>query len=39
VLATPEQERVIRLVLVGVTWDGANLDIQFGLPGLAEETA
>ncbi len=35
VLATPEQERVIRLVLDRVTWDGENLDIQFALPGLA----
>ena len=38
VLATPERERVIRLVLDRVTYDGrdGSLDLTFALPGLAE---
>jgi hypothetical protein len=38
VLATPERERVVRLVLERVTYDGrgGNLDLTFALPGLAQ---
>jgi site-specific DNA recombinase len=36
VLATPERERVTRLVLDRVTYSGADVEIKFALPGLAE---
>lgn len=36
VLAQPERERVVRLIVDRVTYSGADLEIKFALPGLAE---